>query len=110
MLNCLRKIAEKIAANQLTYWIQKSNLLNKNQINDRKNWSVVDRNYKFNLWYSTCISKKSCFNYYLVKCEESVWSCFKNSVIKCNKITQIIILIDLTNQIIHEKSKNWFDI
>ena len=42
LLNCLKKIAEKIIANWLTYWVQKFDLLNKNQIDGRKNQSIVD--------------------------------------------------------------------
>ena len=42
LLNCLRKIAEKIVANRLSYWVQKSDLLNENQMSGRKNWSVID--------------------------------------------------------------------
>ena len=42
LLNCLDKIAKKMIANRLAYWTQKSDLLDENQMNDRKNRSAID--------------------------------------------------------------------
>ena len=35
--NCLKKALEKLMTNQLSYWSQNTELLNKSQIGDRKN-------------------------------------------------------------------------
>ena len=51
-------------------------------------------NHEFDSWYSTCISQKSCFDCCLAKCEGSVWSCLKNSIIECDKTAQITTSIN----------------
>src|SRR5947207_10325559 len=42
LLNCMKKIVEKIIATRLFYIIETSNLLDSDQISDRKQKSVID--------------------------------------------------------------------
>ena len=42
LLNCLRKISEKIIATRLSYFVEHLNLLHNEQIKDRKNQFTID--------------------------------------------------------------------
>ena len=42
LLNCLRKISEKIIAIRLSHFVEHSNLLHNEQMRDRKNRSAID--------------------------------------------------------------------
>ena len=78
LLNCLKKISEKIIATRLSHFVEHSNLLHNEQMKNRKNRFAIDallcllndiqtaKNFK-NVFSCSFFDEKNAFNYVSMK-------------------------------------------
>jgi hypothetical protein len=102
LFNYLKKIFEKIIVSRLSYFYQTLNLLNLNQMSERKDLSTIDAVMNLTHDIELSLRKKKSTKVCFSKCQRSIWLCLNKTRIERHEKALFITSNSQINRRIHE--------